>query len=315
MRLVFRADASMNIGSGHVMRCLAIAEEASSRGIPSVLVGSLRGVDWLQEHVTTLGIDLVPVSDFILLENSDYLIIDSYEIPTIDNFISRHGWHSVTSISDEHTPTYKADLIIHPGLDGSWYKGNQEIFLSGPRFIPFRKSITKRIGRDIRKVKKIVVFGGGTDTYGFAQEISGLLSHIPGFEIATFFSQEKKYFEELDPRFRVHPFGRLLDGELSDADLVFTTASTSSLEIVAREIPLGVACAVENQNPYYHALGESKVAVQIGNRVKTGRWEMNSEVIQRLISDHSKREELLTASSGFVDLNGAKRIVDAIIRT
>ena len=35
MRLVFRVDASQDIGAGHVMRCSAIIEEAISRNINS----------------------------------------------------------------------------------------------------------------------------------------------------------------------------------------------------------------------------------------------------------------------------------------
>jgi spore coat polysaccharide biosynthesis predicted glycosyltransferase SpsG len=314
MRLVFRADASMNLGSGHVMRCLAIAEEAVSRGTQCVLVGSLGGVDWLQERITSIGINLIPESKFFPVDNSDVLIIDSYTLPRDDNFISANKWGSVVAIADEATPPYEAGLVIHPGLDGAWFKGNQENFLFGPQFIPIRKSIKKSLRRNITELKKIVVFGGGTDTYRFAQEIGRQLSGLSGYEVVSFFSLEKKGIEALDSRFKVYPFGSALDTELIEADLVFTTASSSSLEIVAREIPLGVACSIANQHTYFQALSDSKIAVQIGDRTSTGYWEFDVEAIRRLVSDHELRKETRMACDGFIDLGGSKRIVDAVIR-
>lgn len=314
MRLVFRADASMNVGSGHVMRCLAIAEEAISRGIQCVLVGSLGGVNWIQGRIESLGIYIVPVSEFILFENTDVLIIDSYTLPCDDDFVSSNNWSAVVAIADEATPSYEADLVIHPGLNSTWYVGNPEKFLSGSQFIPIRRSIKKSIGRSISEIEKIVVFGGGTDAYGFAQEISRHLSNLPGFKVASFFSADRKSIEEIDSRFKVHPFGSALDTELSEAGLVFTTASTSSLEIVAREIPLGVACSIANQHTYFQALSDSKVAVQIGDRTRTGYWEFDVGAIRRLISDRKLRNEITMAGSGFIDLDGTKRIIDAVIR-
>lgn len=314
MRFVFRADASMNIGSGHVMRCSAIAEEAISRGIQCVLVGSLGGIDWLQKRTTSLGISVVALSDFVGSYNSDVLIIDSYTVLRDDAFISLNKWRSVIAIADEATPNYEVDLVIHPGLENSWFTGNQDKFRYGTQFIPIRKSIKKTLWRDTSELKKIVVFGGGTDTYGFAQELGKLLTNFPGFKVASFFSMDKKGIEELDSRYQVLPFGSALDDELSEANLVFTTASTSSLEIVAREIPLGVACSIANQKAYFQALNEFKVAVQIGDRTRTGYWEFDVSAIQMLVLDHELRKEISTACDGFIDLDGTKRIIDAILR-
>jgi len=313
VRLVFRADASPDIGSGHVMRCSAIIEEAHARGIECLLVGSLGSIQWIEERYVTVKCPVISQEDFRNSQRGDVLILDSYSIASDDKFVTQHQWRSTVDISDEKSPVRNFNLIIHPGLSGDWFTGNRANFLFGPKYIPIRKSILKGLGSQPGKPTRIVIFGGGTDTYGFAKNMGHELRNLSGFDQAIFFSSERDYIEKLDPRFHVLPLGRALDEELSKANIVFTTASTSSLEVVARELPLGVACSVDNQIEYFEALESSKVAAQIGERVTSGSWKMRSDVIKNLINDEKFQEELRSATHDFIDLDGAKRIVDAII--
>jgi spore coat polysaccharide biosynthesis predicted glycosyltransferase SpsG len=270
------------------------------------------GISWIDDRLSSLGIPVSTVSNFTDLGDSDLLIIDSYSQETQSDLLERNNWISKIAIIDEATPPQKADLYIHPGLDCNWFHGDRSNLIFGSKFIPLRKSIKKRLPSFDDHLENVVVFGGGADTFGFAQEMSRILSTLPGFTKVSFFSSAFQTIEKDDSRFRVFEFGPLLDVELDKADLVFTTASTSSLEIVAREIPVGIACAVENQHPYYQALKESQVAKQVGERTTTGTWNLDSKVIQSLVSDSKVRKEIKKANSDFVDLDGASRIVDAI---
>ena len=312
MRLVFRADASLAIGSGHAMRCSAIAEEAISRGIECLFVGSLGDIKWLAERFEMINFQTISCEIFKNPRFGDVLILDSYTIQNDDSFVSNRLWKKRVDIVDEKTPKRNSDLFIHTGLGTEWFGGDYAKLLFGPLYVPLRKSIKKNLARESSKVRKIVVFGGGTDGHGFGIAMGVELTRINGFDKAIFFSDHKVAIEKLDSRFKVISFGQELDGELIDADLVFTTASTSSLEVVARELPLGVACSVDNQIPYYEALSAAKVAIQVGERVKLGAWRMNFDEIYKLIHDSKFRYELRCTTTGFIDLFGAKRIIDAI---
>jgi spore coat polysaccharide biosynthesis predicted glycosyltransferase SpsG len=313
MRLVFRADASLDLGTGHVMRCLAIAEEAIARGLECQLVGSLGGIPWLEERYADVKCQVIPEKDFSNSQGVDVLIVDSYSIPPDDIFFTKYKWKSKVDIVDEFTPLRAVDLYIHPGLESQWFMGDRAKFVFGRHFIPIRKSIVKNPVNKSQILTKLVIFGGGTDSYGFSKVMSQELCGISGFDTAIFFSTDHDYIEGLDSRYKVMPFGSTLDNELNGADLVFTTASTSSIEVIARELPLGIACSVDNQVAYYEALSNSKVAAKIGKRVKSGEWEMQPDVINRLILDMSFRQELRLAAQDFIDLSGAKRILDAIV--
>lgn len=315
MRLIFRADASSQIGSGHVMRCSAIAEEAISRGISAMLVGSTGGLAWLDKRLDELGIDVLSIQDFQYFEFSvgDVLVTDSYSSQKIEHFISRSNGIRVVALIDNVTPEHDADLFIHPGLDGSWFSGERAKFIFGANFIPLRKSIKKLDVGLGAKLNKLLVFGGGTDPFGFGPAIAESLRGHEGFQEAVFFSSAESGIEELDNRFRVMPVGAALDVEIEDADLVFTTASTSSLEIVAREIPLGIGCAVANQSNYYKALSELNVSIPLGVRMIHGKWNLDYDSMWELITNAKLRENLIVNARGFIDLHGARRILDAIL--
>ena len=141
-----------------------------------------------------------------------------------------------------------------------------------------------------------------------------VLSGHKGFDEAVFISLEKEKIESWDKRFRVEPFGASLDREIANADLVLTTSSTSSLEVLAREIPLGVGCAVDNQVSYYKELIKLDVAAPLGVRTNKGGWKLNQELITALLTSAEMRNKLVRNASGVVDLSGASRIVDAILK-
>jgi spore coat polysaccharide biosynthesis predicted glycosyltransferase SpsG len=79
MRLVFRADASRQIGAGHVMRVTTIAEEAIGRGHECHFVGKISDLAWVEKHVQNLGFkSFIREIDVINSEfQNSVLILDS----------------------------------------------------------------------------------------------------------------------------------------------------------------------------------------------------------------------------------------------
>ena len=57
MRFIFRADASIATGTGHVMRSIGIIEELISRNLSVVFVGNTRQVEWIDSFVNSIGFE------------------------------------------------------------------------------------------------------------------------------------------------------------------------------------------------------------------------------------------------------------------
>jgi spore coat polysaccharide biosynthesis predicted glycosyltransferase SpsG len=186
------------MGSGNVMRSSALAEEAVSRGIECIFIGSLGGITWLSEYVMSVGFSSIfeDCESFLRNRLTDILVVDSYSLSIDDSFLAKDCWKRVITISDNVTPNYPADLLIHPGLDTDWLKGQGIPALAGPDYVMVRKSVRKVLkSLDIKKSGlNILVVGGGTDPYGFCQEIALVLDQFDQ-EFITHFFQMKKFLQ------------------------------------------------------------------------------------------------------------------------
>ena len=89
MRYILRADSSSKIGSGHVMRLSAIAEELVARGEKVTFIGRFAEIPWLASRMNALGFSEILQDSTEFLPNlvTDVLILDSYTLPVDDDFI------------------------------------------------------------------------------------------------------------------------------------------------------------------------------------------------------------------------------------
>jgi spore coat polysaccharide biosynthesis predicted glycosyltransferase SpsG len=116
----------------------------------------------------------------------------------------------------------------------------------------------------------------------------------------------------IDERFTYVPIGDRLEEITRDCDLIFTTSSTSSLEFLARGLPIGVVKVADNQDQNYNLLGQLGAAALIGTRSNEDIWNLNSALICQLIESPEIRESLISKSHNLIDFNGSSRIIEAI---
>lgn len=313
MRLVFRADASRQIGSGHVMRITAIAQEAISRGIECHFVGRISDLEWVSEYVQNLGFASIVDKEDSWIANclEDVLVLDSYTTSLDSQYSNPRNWTLLVCIADGFTPDYPANLKIKQSLAKS-VQESTSILLDGPDYILIRKGIEKSRRRKSETSRtQILVLGGGSDPFGFVHAALSELSLIKeDFKIIVFSNEDLSEFGFLD--IEQHQIGPELDVLASEVDLVITTASTTSLEFVAREIPTLIACVVDNQEQTYAELSHLKVALPIGVRSNEGTWRFDQKIIRSAVTDPNVREDLKSRILDAIDLRGPSRVVDEI---
>ena len=314
MRYIFHADASPKIGAGHVMRTSAIAEEFIRKRYESIFIGEILEIPWLFQKISKLGFSEIIQNKSRFQSNSktDVLVLDSYVTSPGDEFISKSKWFKVVSIFDAVTPSYLCDMRIHPGLSMNWGVIPNLITLSGPKFIPIRSSLRVLKSSSESSPIKILIVGGGTDINKFGFFLSKTLNSLNLEFEATVIAKDESIFL-LDKRFQVVSFGIDFDNFVNNFDLVFTTASTTSLEMVSKHFAVGVGCSVENQEEYFSNLIDMNLALPIGI-FKNEEWYFNIEVINKLIQSKKLRNSLKFNVSRKLDFNGSLRIMDEILK-
>lgn len=314
MKFILRADANVSIGSGHVMRSIPIVEELIERGFSVDYIGDTGGLTWLENIIKNVGFEKIYKSedDFQPNKSEDVLIFDSYHYPEEHQFINIEKWKFLIIVADSSTPNYFANLKLFPSIQDINSQMEPFKILSGSKFVPIRKGVHKIDQRHLRSNLEIVVVGGGIDKQDFVPAMSYELNNFDFEFNVNFFTNNPNALAK-NKNFRSFKIGHSLVDIGNRSGLIFTTASTTSLEFIARGCAVGIACAVNNQESNYQFFSKIKVAHQIG-RFENNKWNFESNQIKQLLFSVPARVELSEKANFLLDLNGSKRVVDEILK-
>jgi len=197
MLIIFRVDASQIIGSGHVMRCLTLAEELRNSSISVEFIlrdhpGNMNefiGSKGFKTHVlkqpykpdlnlvgyeSWLGvkhdIDIQETIQVIKNRGVDWLVIDHYALDYIWEKNLRPYVKKIMVIDDLANRKHDCDLLLDQNYthDKNRYHGLLPFTttkLLGPKYALLRKSFVKDVNDRTQNnmIKRVFVFFGGTD--------------------------------------------------------------------------------------------------------------------------------------------------------
>lgn len=166
LKIIIRADASIQIGSGHIMRCLTIAYNFQKRGHEVLFfMAPLEGN--LIDYVTVQGFQTITS-----WQSADIILIDHYQIDfQLERYLRKYT-NKIVVIDDLANRKHDCDVLLDQNFVGNYQHRYDELVpktckkLLGPQFlimrdefIQARQIIPKRTG----KVERLLIFMGGTD--------------------------------------------------------------------------------------------------------------------------------------------------------
>ncbi|TCC12242.1 PseG/SpsG family protein [Kribbella soli] len=336
-RVGVRCDVGPSRGIGHVMRCLALAEEVRRRGVELVFVCDAHTVPWAAEQIAARGIAVQPAvwgpAEHVELVDRlelDALVFDSYDLDASVYPAVRAAGLPTLAIVDGDFRGAEADVLVdqnlaaeldHPPLP------RDSIRLAGLPYVMIRDEIldhrpaappADRQGA----VPTVFAFFGGTDAFGAGPYVARTLAATglpfeatvvaPGPDLAA-----KIAAVELQPHQHLDVIGPTdqLATRVRAADLTISASGTSTWELLCLGATAGLVCVVDNQEMGYERAIDTGAAAGLG-LLSALQADPASAVpmLKRLLTDSAERGRLARAGWELVDGRGRERVADALLQ-
>lgn len=327
MKVLLRADASPQQGTGHVMRSLTLVEGLLAAGHDVVLWTNESGVDWLEAAIESSGaivarceqhsLDLEELSGFV----PDWLVVDSYEI-SADQISAAGARTRVLAIVDGTTRGILADRYVDQNLGAEsliWPMATFGRLLAGSRYALIRSAVLderrtdpwRRSGRP-----NVVAVLGGSDPTGTIVTVARVLKPFLNDIMLDLVVNERWRGEverELGHRdnVRIHATTPQLPKLLGAANIAISAAGTSAWELCALGIPSVFVGVVENQSESLRQLREQRLALGI-DLTETAASDVAEELaglVRQLLDSEVLCHSLSERCRAAVDGLGTARII------
>ncbi|WP_203231104.1 bifunctional UDP-2,4-diacetamido-2,4,6-trideoxy-beta-L-altropyranose hydrolase/GNAT family N-acetyltransferase [Nocardioides caldifontis] len=325
LEVLLHADGGPSIGAGHVVRCLALAEELHARGHGATLVGHVEGA-LLREGLRATGTQHVPLSRdeppgpalarLAEERGADVVHVDRYDVGELVEALE--GGPLLTTTYDGPHGVRAAHLSFDPTLgaehDPPPHKGPA---LRGVRFAPLRRGVTARRGepRDATGDRlRVLVVMGGTDARGLLPrvlELLGASGHPLDVVAVDPTATGPVVTDHGSARVTRVPPDPDIAALLAGRDLVVSAAGTSVLELLCLGVPAALVQVVENQRTGYDRVLSAGAAFGLGDLGDTGDLAAARAVLAEALTDEGLRDAVAARGRRLVDGLGAWRVVGA----
>ncbi|MFC7529564.1 PseG/SpsG family protein [Actinoplanes sp. GCM10030250] len=327
-----RCDAGPKTGVGHLVRCVALAEELTARGVDVHFLSDLGGVAWAVSQLEQRGLPWHPAPyDTVGMVAAaerlglDALITDSYTLPPQHSVAVRETGRTVLAIVDGDLRGQAADIYVDQNLDAvlDTHLNAGAVRLAGLDYALLRSSV-RRLRPAVAPVHtstrtpKVVAFFGGTDAYRAAPQVARLLTRSAVPFDATVIAADDSLRSELlavnpgpGQRFEIIEPTDHLPKLLVDADLVISASGTSTWELLCLGRAAALLWVVDNQIQGYERTVARGYAAGLG---RLNNFDTSApDILARLLTDPAARTTLATRGWSAVDGRGTERVADALL--
>lgn len=341
----FRVDASNQIGHGHLMRCLTIANELKKLSIQSFFICRMLDSK-MKTKVMNMGhnvfnIPISPDDQFDWEVDSDHtklilnklditwLVIDHYSINILWETKLRENCKNLMVIDDLANRPHDCDILLDQNLgrtDSSYLNliPKSSKILAGlgytlirDEFLTMRDESLKL--RKAPELKNILISMGGSDPHNFSTRvlkdlrecslpIDCKISIILG-ERAPFINEVQNQLESMPFETKLHlgvsNMAKLLLGQ----DLIIGAVGTSAWERCCLGLPSISLVIAENQEPGAKALHLSGATIVIDQKYSDG-YSLRSAI--NYFKDPKNLIEASSIAASLVDGLGVQRVTNSI---
>jgi UDP-2,4-diacetamido-2,4,6-trideoxy-beta-L-altropyranose hydrolase len=335
-RLLVRADAGLDIGTGHVLRCLALTQAWNDLGGASVYLGCAaepgltRRLD--AEYAEVLPVaarhpdprDLELTIQAVRDQRPDWLVVDGYHFDRgyqrgLAALSTRVLWIDDEGLERE----YETDLLLNQNLGAEkigYRSPAPPDRLLGPTYALLRREFAaERPPRgDVPALaRRILVTMGGGDAANVTQTVLDALDALDRVSVRL---EARVVAGAVNPRvpelrracasrgFELVENATNMAALMQDSDLAVSAAGSSCWELCCEGVPTIAIPVADNQRAIARGLDEAGAARDAGwHRDLTA--DLLAGVIEDVVGDPGLRRRMTEAGQALVDGKGAQRVV------
>ena len=336
--LVIRADASAEIGAGHVMRCLALAQAWRTKGggvsflmsrAPQPIRDRLRG-EGIQvvelEAAAGSAADAAETTEFRRSANVEWVVVDGYHFgPEYQRALKANGARVLFIDDYGHGAPHSADLVLNQNLYAAEtpYEGRAHStrLLLGPDYLLFRQEFeTVRNWRRpvATRATRILVTMGGGDAAGMTERVTRAIRSLSETDLhaivvaGTLASAggEANGADPADERIEIRGSVSSMPELMMWADIGITAGGTTCYEAALLGLPCLAVVTAGNQQAVVDALAAAGVVRPVAAR-DSFQVDLQREM-KDLLADRGLRERMAATGSRLVRGGGADRVIEAM---
>jgi UDP-2,4-diacetamido-2,4,6-trideoxy-beta-L-altropyranose hydrolase len=340
-KVVFRLDATSDIGSGHAIRCIALAQAVTALGgNPIFAVSNKESAEFLSSKgydAFVLGgcslelgaADADTLSGFCTETCAAALFIDSYAVG--NGFFeglqaSREEGLCIGYLDDlftfstgvQKTPLKRpVDFVLNYSLYAdefaysSVYDGTKTKLLLGPGYVPLRREYWSLATATHRKsVRDVLVTSGATNPKGFLERVSLLACKaFPNAVVHVVVGPKASFpapcssLDVLEPQSSLLPL-------MKRCDVCVTAAGTTIYELSAAGVPSLAIAMVDNQLDNAHAF--QRLGLGFGHVVDDTDEAILSDLVA--LNDFDVRQRFSERMQATVTGNGVMKVARCLLR-
>jgi UDP-2,4-diacetamido-2,4,6-trideoxy-beta-L-altropyranose hydrolase len=339
--LIICAECGIEVGTGHVMRCLALAQ-AWRRAGGAVTFLVPEGLPGIEERIRAENILLETLPEesgasaeafvrAVLRSRCPIAVLDGYSFGAREqSMLSESGIRVLTIDDYGHAGDYPVRWVLNQNAYATremYTSRNRDSgLLLGPAYALLRDEFSPWIGwrRSIpdRAVKILITIGGSDPDNASAQVLQGLSLLQPSqrdLEVVLVVGGSNPHAESLQAALEGCPIRVRIARNVQDmpalmawADVAIAGAGVTSYELCYMGLPSILLIIAENQRRIAERLSQLGMAVNAGTSQEF-RAEWFAGELQSLLLSPERREAMCRGAHKLVDGLGSERVRAALV--
>lgn len=328
--LIFRCDSSSEMGTGHVMRCLTMANvwRHDFGGTATFCCAQLSGS--LKERIQDGGHSIIWLGDnhdfadsgdgvlkLSLQRNASAILIDGYHFDRSYRAPLKSALIKVATMQDAGSETYGADMVIDASPIASVPSNtdsHETVYAFGLEYALVSPSILAAKELSV-KPQGILISFGGSDPHGFSTPVAkAIRSHLPSVPIHVVLGGSVADADDIAlalaemPNITVSQDVPSLGPAIIGAKMIISAAGSSLYEIAALARPMALIITEDNQT----ALGALNWAKVIDVRSNPNAVQIMTEAALELFQDEAEMSRMSERAANIIDGKGAHRVLSRL---